>query len=191
MVVVSVTVGSIWLHDFDTNLNETQVALSDLKVLADTRSRQHILAVRRAETADVMAGLAVGTVRDGNRPDSFLLGRAGMSLSGAIKAMWVSTPGSENIEALSSTVEDLRAKLNGGDLAAYDELTKIFADQGIRSNDAMRAFSKDIAKYEARLKALRLRIERVREWQATLNIIGLVIVLLKDLPVWGRGHRAR
>ena len=49
--------------------------------------------------------------------------------------MWLSTPGAEkeNLETLSSTVDDLRAKLNGGDLAAYADLTTILADQGRKS----------------------------------------------------------
>ncbi len=106
--------------------------------------------------------------------------------------MWLSTPGEkENLEALSSTVEDLQAKLNGGDLAAYAEMIKILADQGVRSNQAMREFRDRIEKDEAQITGLRQRVERWRDEQVGLNIIGLVVVLLKDLPIWGRRRRAQ
>ena len=192
IVVLSVTFGSVWLHDLDTNFNGLQAGFSELNTIADSRLRQHIVADSRAETADLMFALAVAFQR-GNRPDTFLLNRAGVSLRGAITTMWLSTPGAEkeNLEALSSTVDDLRAKLNGGDLNAYVEMTKIFADQAVRSNQAMREFRERTAKREAQMTGLRLRVERLRDGQVGLNIIGLVVVLLKDLPIWGRRRRAR
>ena len=129
-----------------------QSGLSELNTIADNRLRQHILADSRAETADLMFAIAVAFRRE-NQPDPFLLNRAGVSLRGAITTMWLSTPGTEkeNLEALASTVDDLRAKLNGGDLVAYAEMTKILADQGVRSNQAMREFSERIAKDEAQM----------------------------------------
>ena len=117
IVVFSVTVGSVWLNDMETNVNRLQSGLSELNTIADNRLRQHILADSRAETADLMFAIAVAFRRE-NQPDPFLLNRAGVSLRGAITMMWLSTPGTEkeNLEALASTVDDLRAKLNGGDL---------------------------------------------------------------------------
>ena len=126
IVVLSVTLGSVLLHDLDTNSNEMQAEFSELDTIADSQLRQHIIAESRAETADLIFGLAVAFQR-GNRPEPFLLNRAGLSPKGAITTMWLSTPGTEkeDLEALSSTVDDLRAKLNGGDLAAYVEMIKI------------------------------------------------------------------
>ena len=186
MVVVSVTVGSVWLHDFDTQRNELQAEISELNAIADRQQRHHIQADETAETADTMVAFALYAVRDGKRPDPFLVNRAGVYLKRAITTMWVSTVGAERDEALFSTVEDLRAKLNGGDLAAYDEMSKIFNEQAIRSNRAVSEFREEIAEYEAQVMGLWLRVDRVRDSQAGLNIIGLVIVLLKDLPIWGR-----
>ena len=80
IVVLSVTLGSVWLHDLDTNFNGMQAELSELNTVADRRFIQHIMADSRAETADLMFALAVAFQR-GNRPDPFLLNRAGVSLS--------------------------------------------------------------------------------------------------------------
>ena len=55
----------------------------------------------------------------------------------------------------------------------------------------MREFRERIAQYETQMTGLRLRVERLRDEQAGLNIIGLVVVLLKDLPIWGRRRPAR
>ena len=186
MVVVSVTVGSVWMHDFDRNLNRLQAGISELNAITDRRLRQHIQADRTAETADAMVAFALYAVQEGKRPDPFLVNRAGVFLKRAITTMWVSTPGAEGDEALSSTVEDLRAKLNGGDLAAYYEMSKIFNEQGLRSNHAVSEFREEIAGHEAQVRENRLGVDRLRDLQAGLNIIGLVIVLLKDLPIWGR-----
>ena len=175
----------------EPNVNGLQAGLSELNTTADNRLRQHLLADSRAETADLMFAIALA-FRRGNQPDPFLLNRAGVSLREAITTMWLSTPGEkENLEALSSTVEDLQAKLNGGDLAAYAEMIKILADQGVRSNQAMREFRERIEKDEAQITGLRQRVERWRDEQVGLNIIGLVVVLLKDLPIWGRRRRAQ
>ena len=107
--------------------------------------------------------------------------------------MWLSTPGpeKENLEALALTVDDLRAKLNGGDLAAYAEMTKILVDREARSNQAIREFRESIATSETQMTGLRLDVERVRDGQGGLNIIGLVLVLLKDLPIWGSRRHAQ
>ena len=193
IVVFSVTVGSVWLHDMTTNINELQAGLSELNTIADNRLRQHILADSRAETADLIFALAVAFRRVNQPPDPFLLNRAGLSLKGAITTMWLSTPGpeKENLEALALTVDDLRAKLNGGDLAAYAEMTKILVDRAARSNQATREFRERIATGEAQTTGLRLDVEQVRDWQVGFNIIGLVILLLKDLPIWGRRRRAQ
>ena len=192
IVVFSVTVGSVWVDDMETNVNRLQAMLSEFNTVVEDRWRQHTIADNRAETAHLMFALAAAFPR-GNQPDPFLLDRAGVSLRGAITTMWFSTPGTENenIEALSSTVDDLRAKLNGGDLAAYTEMTKILFDQDARSTHAIREFRERIAKGEAQMNGFRLDVERRRDEQVGLNIIGLVVVLLKDLPIWGRRRRAR
>ena len=159
IVVFSVTVGSVWVDDMETNVNRLQAMLSEFNTVVEDRWRQHTIADNRAETAHLMFALAAAFPR-GNQPDPFLLDRAGVSLRGAITTMWFSTPGTENenIEALSSTVDDLRAKLNGGDLAAYTEMTKILFDQDARSTHAIREFRERIAKGEAQMNGFRLDV---------------------------------
>ena len=191
LIVVSVALGSVYLRYLDAGLNNTEAGLNRLSAYADRRMNQHIQAEGRKAMADVMFALAIGAVRDGNRPDPFLLLRAGESLHAAIRLMWLATPGAEDLEGLASTATYLLIELVDGDLAAYDEMTKILSDQDIRSNEAGREFHKQIAEYETRVQRLHRLADRVRDSQAGLNILGLVIVLLKDLPVWGRRRRAQ
>lgn len=193
LVVFSVTLGSVCVRHLDASSNAVEAAIGEVTSILDRRSRQHNLARSRAESADLLAALAVDAVQDGNRPNLFLVERAGFHLGSAIRMMWVAAPGEKNIEleALSSAVDDLEAKLNGGDLTAYLELTEILADRVIRSNRAIAELRQRIKRHEAQLQASRYRVNRIRDMQAGLNIIGLVIVLLKDLPIWGNRKRVR
>ena len=193
MVVLSVVLGSVYLRYLDARLNEAQAVNGDLNAYAGQRLSQHLMAEARGATADLMFALAVDPVRNGARPNSLLLIHAGTNLHAAIRLMWLSTPGAEkeNLETLSSTLDDLVAKLVSGEITAYLEMTKILQDQDSRSNRASRKFVAQNEESEARVRGLRRRADRVRDLQAGLNILGLVIVLLKDLPVWGRRRRRR
>ena len=193
MVVLSVVLGSVYLRYLDARLSETQAGIGELNAYAGQRLSQHIMAEARGATADLMFALAVDPVRNGARPNSLLLIHAGTNLHAAIRLMWLSTSGAEkeNLEILSSTLDDLVAKLVGGEIAAYHEMTEMLADRDSRSNRASLKFVEQNAEYEVQIQGLRRRVDRVRDLQAGLNILGLVIVLLKDLPVWGRRRRRR
>lgn len=168
----------------DANISKMEAMIGEISAVADTRWSWHILADRQAATADVMAAFAGYSAREGVRPDPFLLTYAGSYLQRAIQTMWSSLPSSDEKEPMTSTLQDLLQKLNDGDLSAYFEMSEIHADQGSRSTRAIGELRTEVARFKALVEGLRLRVDWVRGWQAGLNILGLVIVLLKDLPIW-------
>ena len=54
----------------------------------------------------------------------------------------------------------------------------------LESSDALNGLANQRAESEARLQNVEFSHDRMRGWQSSMNILGLVIVLLKDLPIW-------
>lgn len=188
IVVVSVTLGSFGLRYLDTQLNETEAVIEELSAVSEMRWTQHALAEGRAETAEVIVALSVSSVRAGNDGSPLLLNLAALHLEDAIEMMWLATPGARKDEVPSSEIEEWRIKLNDGDVLAYAEIAKLYHEQGRRSNQAIGDLRRDIAQHKERVAGFRRQVERIRDLQAGLNVLGLVVVLLKDLPIWSR-HR--
>ena len=109
-------------------------------------------------------------------------------MQGAILAMWAGSGASDDAggSELEARVGDLLRTLNDGDLNAYDEMASILNDLRLASRDAINSRASERTESEVHLQDLELSHDRIRGWQSGMNILGLVIVLLKDLPIWRR-----
>ena len=90
------------------------------------------------------------------------------------------------VVALENRVAELRKSFEAEDFSAYWEMNTILNDLRDVSVDAIDDRASQRTESEARLQELELSHGRVRALQSGMNIFGLMIVLLKDLPIWRR-----
>lgn len=184
-VVASVALGPLFQHGLEEDIRAERGQISQLTESHQQLWGSHTLADQRAASADMMAGFIA---QSGGPPHQFLLGRTGGHMQGAILAMWAGSGASDDAggSELEARVGDLLRRLNDGDLNAYDEMASILNDLRLASRDAINSRASERTESEVRLQDLEFSHDRIRGWQAGMNILGLVIVLLKDLPIWRR-----
>lgn len=182
IVAVAVALGPLLLYGLEEDVRDERGALDELKELTLQGWTNHTTADGKAVAADTMIVLAE---QFGSPPHSFRLGRAGTHLTGAILSMWASTGATDDSE-LEPRVMELHARLLGGDLTAYVELAEVLDDLRLESAAAINARALQIDASERRIQELERQLDRTRRWQAGMNVAGLVIVLLAELPIWRR-----
>lgn len=182
IVTVSVALGPLRLNGLEDAIRKERAGLS---VLAESNRQHwgtHVLAENLGASADLMIGFASQSELV---PSSFQLDRAGWHRLNAIIAM-SSSAGVMDDSELKPQLEDLVQRLAGGDLDAYLEMSSLFDRFLLESAALFDAKENGIIAVESRLAELERRRDRIRRWQGSMNVVGLVIVLFAGLPIWRR-----
>ena len=108
--------------------------------------------------------------------------RAGHHIWAAVLSMSAAT-GAPNDPELKDGVNDLRERFDAGDHAAYSKMTVLLNDLRQDSSVALNEQMTQRTASESRLQELERQYNLTRIWQSSLNVLGLVLVLLKDLPI--------
>ena len=186
MIAFSAVVGSVVVYYTDRYAERLEAEINDLQDISDTRWDQHLIAHNRLGTADVMYALVLEARAD-MRPEEYLLIQAGSTLNDAITTLWAATPGADNRDrdrAVINAARNWQAKLKDGDLTAYLEMVQIYLGQHQRSVDAIQGFREEIDESQPVLRAARTFSDRIRDLQTVLYVLGLVVVILRDIPIW-------
>lgn len=75
-------------------------------------------------------------------------------------------------------------------IEAYKETKSRINKLRVTSQKAINEVAARVAEAEQAKNALEARRDAVRLWAVMLNIIGLIVVMMKDLPVWRRPRAA-
>ena len=211
LVIVSIAIEPLRLRGLELEIADAQ---DQVRVLNESTQRlwgSYVLADQREAIAhnfiatgtDIFNFSSVIIRQQGNAPPrtTMLLARAGQHLQSAIHEMWRATgDGDSNADLRNATdevcevnaagddwqatVSGLLDEYEGGRLAAYGDMGEIL-DAHRRRSDCVRSYRRNqIAQDDARRVELQRQRERVRGQQIRLNILGLMILLLKDLPIW-------
>ena len=143
--------------------------LWDNHKLADTRSRE----------ADLFLGIF--TVVEQN--SDFFLSQIGQNLRGAILAMMAAAD-KEIPDDTPDDVIKLETRLLTGNLEAYSALKKRIDVLRLESRKAINAINKERRLEENEIRRLEKNSDLVRLLYIGLNILGLIVVMMKDLPIW-------
>ena len=87
-------------------------------------------------------------------------------------------------EARYEEVRKLEKRLLGGDLKAYRELKDKIDGLRLESSTAINAIAERRLSLKREIMKQESRKDHVILLQIALNLFGLTIVMLKDLPVW-------
>ena len=209
LVIVSAALGAVVLAGVDADVNEAQRKISALNERTQRLAEIRLLADQQAAIA--LNFIAVGmdshssAILSGmTRGSSFVLERGGQHLLDAVREMWRAT-GADADDGTDVNVavdeicvneagEDWESVAEGhlekagqqGGVDAYNAMYSILGEHRKHAACVIAYQRRQIVEHEARREELRVQHGRVRGQQITLNILGLVIVLLKDLPIWRR-----
>ena len=195
LVVASTAVGTLLIRDNNSLVDANQTRAAELMERFQTTWDGHKLAENRFAAAEFLAGMVAQATDDGTR--NFLLPRSAKYLKDAVYTMRLSyftsdesqQPESEmfepSCEALKKNenmehiVNTLTTRLGNQDLGAYDELVSVLDTERLFSACALRKLRNDIGNLESERERIESDNKFLQGVQISLNLLGLVIVLLK------------
>ena len=200
LVIFSTAIGTLLLQSNDDQMQRTRILISDLETELQRRWDSHTLAEQRLSTAELFAGLIVQDQQNGIA--RFIIPRASKNIVDAIITMRLShsdlpqpsreasgivQPDCTDMQPdphLEANIGQLSQRLEGGDLNAYDKLISLLDSERLLSACVVNSTRRQIIALENDQLAISAYSEFLRGLQISLNLIGLTIVLLKDLPIW-------
>ena len=204
LIVLSTAIGTILLQSNEDQMQTYRISISESEAKLQRSWDSHKLAENRFSTAELLASLIVQNTPDGiNR---FVTPRTSKHISDAVitmrlshsdadtsaqKALAIRQPDCTDMKLdlhMAEKVENLSKRLTAGDLNAYDTLVEILDKERLFSACSINSARKQIVDGERSLSEIVSNSTFLRGLQISLNLLGLTIVLLKDLPIWRRGR---
>ena len=166
--------------------------IADLENEFGAQLQRYLRSEQLEMIADTMA--AFMSFRDVGIVDRFVLPRVGKYAVDTIGVLqgtagYVTFPmvpaTKQPVDALMDKANSLAQQLSDGNLNAFDALAGLAEDeQGIVAH-RINEIRKEVREAEVERVESRARAARWRYIQVSLNILGLIMVLLKDVPIWG------
>ena len=185
IVILSTAITTISLAEIRSKLGATRSEVATVQDQIQSAWNNHLLSERRSTSADALLAMAL---RDeaGSADILFALRRVADHLQGAVLAMWVASGDSLPDESPQG-IRESTAKLAAGDLSGYAVLRssidslQLQVQQRINTELAERLSEKNelLSKLEARESQHYL-------WYVSMNLLGLIVTMCKDLPMWKR-----
>lgn len=178
LIVVASVVSWTTLRQVNDEIAEARADVASGLRKVDSLWISHRQADQRSSTATNFITQTTGSPNAG-----FLLAEAAAQLRGAVLSMWAAS-GEEVPERPPDNVVSLENRLRNGDLTAYGEL-KLELER-LRTLSA-----RHISETSEAVDSKRAEIEMLESQEATafrtyflLSLLGLIVAMCKDLPVW-------
>lgn len=171
------SVAVAWLDSAIQEHTKRATALRDKqRILWDN----HQLADERLRAAAIF--VALSSQPSENR--RFLLSQVASNLGGSVLAMSAAAAIANLPDEPPKEVVDNERAILGGDLSGYNELVAQVEKLRLQSQVAINGVSAEARNLDAESDKLSGWSRWVQGVQVSLTIVGLIVVLLKDLPVW-------
>ncbi len=190
VVALTTAIGSVASDSIEEKRRETEREIVETEAMSQ---RQHL---RHTQTYDITSPTAdlfwaLSHATESTDAKKLLIDRAARSLGDGINVM-MQMSNKYDYEAdydailkLSVDVEELKKELQGKKgQKAYEKLRTLFGDWEMASRMEMDRLNGEIVEKRMRYEALRSKHDSIRVTQATFTLIGLVILLLNDIPIW-------
>ena len=179
IAIVATATSATLLHQTRTNLKDAWSEIGDTRREVDLLWSSHRQADQRSATADVFFAQALAE----SPSRSFLLEQTAFQLRGAVLSMWAASGEPVPDETPAAITAD-ESKLRKGDARGYASLKSEIDRLRLLSQSHLDGLS-------ARNRAAESRIESLQAHGASLylayvffNLLGLMVTMCKDLPVW-------
>ena len=188
IVIVATATSSILLYETRADIRQAQREISEMRRKVDRLWGNHLQADQRSTAANVFFAQALAP--SANR--SFLLQQAAYQLRGAVLSMKVAS-GEKVPDEVPAEIAAFEKQLGEGDVRGYSSFKQEIDRLRLGSQSRLNGLADDIRAAEA-------RIESGQAWESWIylayvffNLLGLMVTMCKDLPVWRadrRGERA-
>ena len=181
-VLAATAVSLVVIAPLDAALEKYGEDIDAQKASMDRMWNSHLLADEREARAELFLAEHLSAPSEFRE---FYLSRAGASFRGAVLAMIAaSDQGEERTNELQGVVAQLEPTLLSDVATAYGEFKTLIDELRRQSGDSINAASKSVKELQQDRRETESRRDRLRSIFTGLSLLGLAIVLLKDLPVW-------
>lgn len=188
-VLIAIVINTTFSPSLNNKIQEKEKEREKLSKEITSLWESHMLADSRDKNADIFLGLlfiANNQDKEDKAALDFLLNKIGYNLKGAILAMRAAT-GDTSIEddLPPQEIQQLLYEIKKErDLKAYVSLKKLVDKLRLASGNTINDVNKQREELDEELRELKNQEEVLRMLHITLNILGLSLLLLKDLPIW-------
>ena len=179
IVIVATATSVTLIHQTGEEIAKAKAEIMTLQDQRDLLWSSHFLADQRSTAADFFLAEALGESPN----TSFLLDRTAYQLQGAVLAMLVSS-GEEVPGQTPEKIQKFIAALRKGDKSAYTGLQSEIDRLRLLSQSYINQLSADIRSIESRIESLDARESSLYLVYVFFNVLGLIVTMCKDLPVW-------
>lgn len=179
IVIVATAISSTLLYESQKNIIDAHANVAKEKQTVDRLWSNHQQADQRENAANAFFAQTLET--ETSRP--LLLQLAAESFRGAVLSM-LAASGKPVSEKTPAEIETLEEALRKGDTDAYKMFRTEINDLRLLSQTHLSTISNGIQSAETHLKALQAHESWLYLTYVFFNLLGLMIVMCKDLPVW-------
>lgn len=179
IAIIATATSSTLLYQARKDIRDVQTGLVEKRRDVERLWSSHRQADQRSTAADVFFAQAIGA--DSSR--LVLLKLASQQLRGAVLSMWVAS-GKLVPDQTPPEIAALETRLGNGDIGGYKALKKKIDELRLLSQSRLNEMSAGIRAAEGRIRALQGRESWLYMAYVFFNLLGLMVAMCKDLPVW-------
>ena len=183
LVMLSTAISSIRLAQIDAKIKKKGKACSDLGEKIDGMLDAFIRGNTQSISTEMLFGLFLAP-NQSPKSSAFLREQISKNLDEVYLTMMLAAGQEMPKDTLPEELTGFHERIRSGDLTAIRELNGAIDGLRWKSKDALSKLQKTRKNREREIVSLEAKEKRVRHISIGLNLLGLVIVMLKDLPVW-------
>ncbi|MDE0029451.1 MAG: hypothetical protein OXU42_08650 [Deltaproteobacteria bacterium] len=182
IAIIATITSATLLHQTRTRITAATSEVAEMRNRSDTLWSSHRLADQRSTAADVFLAMALAQ-RSDTEALPVLLQQTAAQLQGAVLAMSAAS-GEAVPDEPPEEIQRLYAALLAGDLNGYASLRAEIDERRLLSQSTINQLASDVGSTELRIDSLRARESTLYLAYVFLNLLGLMVTMCKDLPVW-------
>lgn len=191
LVFLATAIGGIGYEKTSSERAKVASEASSLHARADRLWESHLQGDQRDRAASVFIALALSApLSEDPKASQYAFDRAAVHLRGAFHSMWAAAD-LDAAEAARLDVAKAEGNLRRGDITAYNELSAAIDSLKLQSAERINELDEQARAFEIRAEILDDRRSLIYITQVCLNLLGLCLVMCKDLPLWRNSAREK
>lgn len=182
IVIAATATSTLLLYQARLDITAVKAEIAETRRAVDRLWNSHLQADQRFATADVFFAQALESDTS-QKVRSFLLVQAAEHLRGAVLSMWAAS-GEPVPDKPPEAVAAAEHLLHKGDTNGYVSLKSEINRLRLLSQTHINGRAAAIRAAESRVEALQARESHVYLAYVFFNLLGLMVTMCKDLPVW-------
>lgn len=184
IVIIATAITSPLLYQTQESIKQGTAEIAEARREVDRLWSNHLLAEQKSTAGD----LFFAQVKGGNQNSGFLYRSAAYQLWKAALLMWIAA-GEPEPDDTQEKLLSFRRMLTEGDSNGYDILKSEINRLRELSAQYINKQTAEIRNTQARMQSLNVRETRLYLAYLFFNVLGLMVTMCKDLPVWKTERR--